>query len=235
MLLTEEIKYDIKIHAKEEAPKECCGFILNNAGVFKANNASKEENKFKIPPEDFLSASKIGDILAIYHSHPKSEKAKFSEYDKFNSVLHDYIYVLYALKDNSFSIFNPSLSSFNRYVGNSFKIGESDCYSLMRDFYKNELNIILNNYHRDDKWQSYLGKLFDGKFEEEGFIEVDELKTYDCILTKNRKNINSNHIMIYLGNNLILHQPPKAYSRIEEYTEKHKKITNKIIRHHELN
>ncbi len=235
MILTEEIKNDIKIHAKEEEPRECCGFIVEKMGAYKAKNISQEKGKFKINPEDFLSASKLGEILAVYHSHLKEDESRFSEYDKFNSILHDYIYILYSLRDNSFSRFDPSLSNFNQYIGKTFKIGESDCYTLMRSFYQKELNISLNDYHRDGQWQTYLDRLFDSNFEREGFIEVTSLKKYDCILTKSRKNINSNHIIIYLGNDLILHQPPNSYSRIEEYTEKHKKITNKIIRHHELN
>lgn len=235
MLLTEQVKCDIKSHAKQEAPRECCGFILNEQRIYKAKNISTEIGKFSVNPEDFLSASKLGDILAVYHSHPKEEESRFSEYDKFNSVLHNYIYILYSLRDNSFSRFDPSASNFNEYIGKTFKIGESDCYTLMRDFYKNELGISLNNYHRDTNWQSYLDKLFDSNFEKEGFIEVSDLRQYDCILTKSRKNINSNHIAIYLGGGLILHQPPNSYSRIEEYTDKHKKITNKIIRHYEVN
>jgi len=235
MTLTEQIKNEIKSHAKLERPRECCGFIIDEVKVYKAKNiAHDNENKFKISPEDYVAASSLGEITAIYHSHPNTE-AKFSEYDKFNSINHKITYILYTLKDNSFTQFDPSLSDFNDYIGRSFKIGLSDCYTLMRDFYKNELNINLNNYKRDENWKSYLTELFDKKFINEGFQEVTGLQKYDCILTKDRHKGPSCHIAVYLGGGLMLHQPPNSYSKIEEYSDRHKKITNKIIRHNELN
>ena len=105
----------------------------------------------------------------------------------------------------------------------------------MRDFYKAELNINLNNYKRDQDWKTYLSELFDKHFKTEGFEEVSQLQKYDCILFKSRKNGPSSHIAVYLGDGLMLHQPQKSFSRIEEYSERHKKLTKKIIRHNELN
>lgn len=235
MTLSQDIKSFIKLHAKNEAPEECCGFILNDSTACKANNSSQNKSqRFSISAEDYLQAARLGKITAIYHSHPSTE-ATFSEYDKFNSINHNLIYVLYSLKDNSFSQFDPSLSSFNEYVGRNFDIGKTDCFGLMRDFYKAELNINLNNYKRDQDWKTYLSELFDKRFKTEGFEEVSQLQKYDCILFKSKKNGPSSHIAVYLGDGLMLHQPQKSFSRIEEYSERHKKLTNKIIRHNELN
>jgi len=235
VILNKNIKSEIKSHARSEAPKECCGFIIDDFGVYKVKNSSSQKDKrFKISAQDYVAATRLGKICAVYHSHPTTE-AKFSEYDKFNSTNHKITYILFALKDNSFTQFDPSLSEFNEYIGRSFKIGETDCFALIKDFYEKELNINLNNYHRDENWKSYLNELFDKNFIEEGFEEVGDLQKYDCILTKSRINGPSSHIAIYLGAGLMLHQPQGSYSRVEEYSNRHKKITNKIIRHNELN
>ena len=235
MILGPEIKSEIKLHARAEAPKECCGFIIDNVSVRKARNTSQtKESKFKISTEDYIAASNLGEITAVYHSHPTTE-ARFSEYDKFNSINHNITYILYALKDNSFTQFDPSLSEFNDYIGRSFKIGETDCFALVKDFYEKELNINLNNYHRDENWKSHLEELYDKFIEMEAFREVESLQKYDCILTKNRTSGHSCHIAVYLGGGLMLHQPQGSYSRVEEYSDRHKKVTNKIIRHNELN
>ena len=135
------------------------------------------------------------------------------------------------MKDNSFSQFDPSLTAFNKYIGRKFKIGKTDCFALCRDFYKFELNIEVNAPTYDETWRSYLEDLFDKYFERAGFYEVNELQKYDCILFNRRRGEPSNHMALYLGDGLILHQPEKSYSRMEEYTSTHKKLTNHIVRH----
>jgi len=228
--LSTHIKTEIIQHARGEAPKECCGFIMSDGSVYRANNASANKNKFKIAAQDYALAARDSNIEAVYHSHPSTEP-RFSEFDKFNSISHNFVYVLYSMRDNSFTQFDPSLAEFNKYIGRKFEIGKTDCYSLIKDFYKFELDIQLNEYHRDQAFHSYLGDLFDKHFEREGFLKVDELQKYDCILLRKNEREPSNHIVLYLDNNLILHQPGKSYSRMEEYTSTHRKLTNYIIRH----
>jgi proteasome lid subunit RPN8/RPN11 len=230
MTLNSKIKNEIKKHARAEAPRECCGFILDNNKIYQAQNSSTNNKRFKISAQEYLLASSLGSIKAVYHSHPSTE-AKFSEFDKFNSLGHGVIYVLFSMKDNSFTQFDPSLTDFNKYIGRKFKIGKTDCFALCRDFYESELNIKIVAPPYDKNFRSYLEELFDKHFQEQGFYEVAEPQKYDCILFNRRKGEPSSHIGIYLGGGLMLHQPEKSYSRVEEYTSTHKKLTNRIIRH----
>ena len=177
----------------------------------RARNVSEDNERFKISAQDYLQASELGDIKAIYHSHP-STKPSFSEFDKFNSISHNLIYVLYSMKDNSFTQFDPSLTEFNKYIGREFKIGKTDCYSLIKDFYESELNIQLSEYHRDKDFRSNLEDLFDKHFGKEGFYKADELQKYDCILFGRGKDSLSNHIALYLGGNLMLQKRIKHKS-----------------------
>lgn len=232
MRLNNKIKLAIKQHAKDEAPKECCGFILENGETYKARNVSNDENKFSIAIEDYVSADNLGEINAVYHSHPE-QGLSFSEYDKFNSISHGIIYVLYSMRDNSFTQFDPSLAAFNKYIGREFKIGKTDCWALVRDFYESELNIKFRDYYRDEKYKPRLKEYFDSGMKTLGFYFVDELQKYDCILFGRKKDPAPYHIGLYLGDDLILHQPEKSYSRVEEYTNKHKRLTDCIIRHKE--
>ena len=203
---------------------------MSNETVYAAKNISNNDNRFTIAPEEYVAAAAQGDIKAVYHSHPVTDPI-FSEFDKFNSISHNLKYVLYSLRDNSFSQFDPNLSTFNQYIGRTFEIGSTDCFALVRDFYKQELNIILNNYKRDENWKSNLGDLFDKHFKSEGFYEAKSPNKYDCILIRLKKDSPSAHIALYVGDNLILHQPEKSFSRIEEYSHKYKKLTSHIIRH----
>lgn len=233
MILNSSIKKKIRAHAVEEKPRECCGLIISTdegLSTYKTKNSSLLPNFFKVDPHDYLSATRLGKIVAVYHSHTDDNET-FSEFDKFNSVSHGLTYILYSLKNNALTQFSPEYSRFNAYVGRKFKIGKTDCFSLVKDFYWNELGVGLKEYHRDKDWRSYLAELFDKAYKDDGFSEVDEYKKYDCILFASRKNKPSSHIAIYLGDELILHQPFRNYSRIETLTSRHEQFFTKIIRH----
>lgn len=233
--LSKHTKHQIRQHARAEAPKECCGFVLRSGEAYKATNTASEDGRFRISAEDYVSADNLSSIEAVYHSHLEKDEPTFSEFDKFNSVSHNIIYILFSMRDNSFTQFDPSLSGFNKYIGRKWKIGKTDCFTLIKDFYKNELNINLSEYHRDENYLSYLEELFDKHYEKEGFKKTDGLRKYDCILFRKKEGLPSNHIAVYLGNGLILHQPSKSFSRVEDYTKRHRLMTNYIIRHDKAN
>jgi proteasome lid subunit RPN8/RPN11 len=233
LILSSHIKKQIKAEYVKERPKECCGLIVSNKGVLTcvpAKNDSLEKDFFRVNPRDYLQASNLGEIVAVYHSHTNGNQ-NFSEFDKFNSISHNITYVMYCPENNTLLQFSPSYSEFNTYVGRKFEIGESDCYSLVRSFYEAELKISLGHYYRDQNWRSYLSDLFEKHFEDEGFYEVSSLNKYDCMLFSNSKNKPCSHISLYLGNGMILHQPEKSYSRIESLTGRHLQLIKKVIRH----
>jgi len=233
MIIGSTIKKKIKEHAKQEHPRECCGLIVDKDGELicvKSQNASFEKNMFRVNPRDYLAASNLGEIVAVYHSHVNG-KESFSEFDKFNSINHDLTYVVFNTQTNSLAQFSPRHSEFHKYIGREFEIKNKDCWSLVRDFYKTELSISLINPHRDKNWRSYLGALFDKQIWAEGFYEVNDIKKYDCLLFNKGGSKPSSHIAICLGEDLILHQPSRGYSRIESLTDRHEKLINKIIRH----
>tara|TARA_R100001015_G_C4632620_1_gene196403 strand:+ start:1412 stop:2131 length:720 start_codon:yes stop_codon:yes gene_type:complete len=233
LILDNDIKKQIKAEHLKEFPKECCGLIVSNKGVLSCvptKNDSLEKDFFRVNPRDYLKASNLGEIVAVYHSHTNGNQ-NFSEFDKFNSINHNITYVMYCPENNTLLQFSPSYSEFNTYVGRKFEIGESDCYSLVRSFYEAELKISLGHYYRDQNWRSYLSDLFEKHFEDEGFYEVSSLNKYDCVLFSNGKNKPCSHISLYLGNGMILHQPEKSYSRIESLTGRHLQLIKKVIRH----
>jgi len=63
-------------------------------------------------------------------------------------------------------------------------------------------------------------------------VQDGTLKKYDCILFKFLKN--TEHIAVYLGDDLILHQPRGKESLIEKYSSPLKRRKSYIIRHKSL-
>ena len=154
MKLTKEIKEKALAHAKEEYPKEAVGLVHVIKGknrYFKCQNlAETPDEHFILNPKDYLEAEKKGEIIAVVHSHPKTNPAP-SPADK----------VACEASGLPWFIVNPNTETWGEYkpegwelpyVGREFSHGIVDCYSLVRDFYKREFKLQLNDYNRRDQW-----------------------------------------------------------------------------------
>ncbi len=82
MRITRELYDQIIIHAREEAPNECCGMVGTSDGravaVYRAVNAEASPLRFRIDPDEQLALhNRIDDagqeLGAIYHSHTRTE------------------------------------------------------------------------------------------------------------------------------------------------------------------
>ena len=78
-------------HAREAVPAECCGLVGGRAGEASSvyplrNAASHPETTYEAAPDDLFAAQRRmrergESLLAIYHSHPRSEEPAPSERD----------------------------------------------------------------------------------------------------------------------------------------------------------
>ena len=88
MLTDDYIESEIRKHADNDLENESCGFVVFSTEdkvniVFPCQNQSRHKDKhFSINPRDYIRASKLGEIIAVYHSHPDQVVGKFSEFDK---------------------------------------------------------------------------------------------------------------------------------------------------------
>ena len=112
--MNENIKQTIREHALEELPYECCGLLVDDikgdTQVFKCHNSSRSNRKehFLISPEEYLVATTIGKVSAMYHSHPITyEKARFSKFDEQMSQSHNIKSILYDITSNTFLEHKP--------------------------------------------------------------------------------------------------------------------------------
>ena len=75
---------EIYTHASKEAPRECCGLVVqdgNNEKYIPLENISENERDFKIDPKTFVKYQLISKIKYVVHSHYDS-KCEPSEHDK---------------------------------------------------------------------------------------------------------------------------------------------------------
>jgi proteasome lid subunit RPN8/RPN11 len=225
---------DIYVHAANVAPEECCGVVIeeNSELVYiPCENIYHSYTKFLINPKDYANAEDRGTVKYIVHSHTQVtaeptvhdlvsiEKTKLpwiivNPYLNTKTITYQSGFIL-PLKDREFSH------------------GIVDCYTLIKDYYKQVLNIGLPEYDRPDLWWHEDLNLYDDRYTEARFVEVKDLREHDVLLMRVASNKN-NHGAVYIGNNKILHHPMDRKSKEDIYGGWWQKITSKIIRHRDL-
>lgn len=126
-----------------------------------------------------------------------------------------------------------SSDKFLKYTGRPFRFGITDCYTIVRDFYKNEFGITLRNYARYDKfWEDE--SLYLKFFKNEDFVLVDdELQFGDVILVALGARV-ACHAAVYLGNGKILHHVQNRLSTIDNYRGLWKNMTVAVVRNRKV-
>ncbi len=219
-MITAQIKHQIKQLA-HQTNNEICG-ILSNNNLFPCKNISNNPaHHFVLSPTDYLKVSYKEKIDGIYHSHPQNPE--FSELDKINLYNQKLKGIMYCKDDDSFHYFLPE-SYNNKYVGREFKIGVNDCLTLVSDYYKNELNIILPKIEREDDWYkknpNLLNESLPPNFKK---ISLEKAEKGNVIVFDMLQNGMPHHFGVYLGNDILLHHPRHKLSTIEVITNERKK------------
>lgn len=122
-------------------------------------------------------------------------------------------------------------------LNKEFDYGKVDCYSLARDFYRDNFGIDLKNYaHPTNFWDEGIN-LFMDNFYSEGFRVVDEhpsdWRPADAILMAIGSSI-ANHCAVLLPGGKILHHMPNRLSRVEDYRGLYRNTTVAVLRHKDV-
>jgi proteasome lid subunit RPN8/RPN11 len=238
-MVSDEIKAKIKEHALKENPEECCGLLVLNRKnileVFPCRNAAQDkENEFVVCQMDYLKASMNGKVAGIYHSHCIQDNS-FSELDKQISSNLKLKNIVYILKRDSFEEYSPE-NYYNKYINKNFVINQSDCLSIVENYYNEEFGIKIFHYERGVDWDKNYADFVKNKLTEfcdsenfdkffENFIKIEGIenaKKHDIIVFKYLDNYPS-HFGIYLEQGYILHQPRNKKSVIEKLTDAEKR------------
>jgi len=79
--IVQRVLDDVLAHAREDAPRECCGMLLGTADRIldshRARNLAAGITRFQIDPRDHVKALRAArsrhlDVIGFYHSHPRS-------------------------------------------------------------------------------------------------------------------------------------------------------------------
>lgn len=218
-------------HAKRQFPSEACGFLIEHDGVeeFVAcrNSSEKEKDNFEINARDYFETVRKGKIIAVCHSHTDND-CRASNNDISACLRIGLPWFVVSLPDVHWSRVLPTTPV--PYVGREFKFGVFDCYTLIRDWYIQEMNILLPHVTWEGDWWEAGRSLYVENFRHFGFIEVESLEKGDSVmLAMDRKT--TSHAAIYLGDGIILHHLEGRLSTREEYSGFYQKLTTHRVRY----
>jgi len=113
-VLPRKLLEEIVAHARESAPRECCGLLFGDGEVVDRlvrgrNVHQTPETRYEIDPAQLREAIASNDdtdrfLVGIYHSHPRTEP-KPSEFDIANARWPQQVYVLTSLRSEPPEVF----------------------------------------------------------------------------------------------------------------------------------
>ncbi len=228
-------KQDALVHAKEQDPKESCGLLIDIKGkekYYPCKNLSNWANQcFIIDPVDYAKAEEIGKILAVIHSHPITQPIA-SQADMISCEDSKLPWHIVNPKTEQWGYYEPSGYK-PSLIGRHWVWGVTDCWALVRDWYKEEKNIILRDWERPITPEEFIANpMFEKCAWRTGFRQLrpeEKLQNGDLlfmsIMTKGL-----NHVAIFLDGD-VLHHLADRISCKEPYNEWLLKCTGMRLRY----
>ena len=222
-------------HAKNQDPKEAVGLLLNVKGKQRyypcQNLAITNHQEFILNPEDYVKADNLGEIIGIFHSHPVTPPTP-SQADRISCEHSNLPWYIVNPKTEQWAELKPEGYK-AELCGRPWVWGITDCWSLVRDWYKEEKNIQLIDFERSMTPQEFLeNPLFEKYAKETGFRELanDEALKKGDVLLMSIMHPTLNHVAIFLGD-MGLHHLADRLSCKEPYSEWLLKCTGKRYRY----
>jgi cell wall-associated NlpC family hydrolase len=119
-------------------------------------------------------------------------------------------------------------------IGRQWVWGVSDCWTLVRDWYKEELGLDLPDWNRPPSMMDFhQAPWFEKYCSEAGFVDLGlSAPEYgDAILMQLDGSPGLNHVGVYLGDQLFLHHLRGRLSSRDLWGGYYQKSTGLIVRH----
>ena len=207
-LMTEEAVAALREHARRAYPQECVGAVLDDGSYQPLENASSSpEVTAHLSSEALLGLLQSGRLRALCHSHPDGPDAPSAQ-DMRSQWEMSMPFVIVSTNGEAtlppFAWGDTLVEA--PLLGRPFRHGVTDCYALIRSYYRQERGVVLGDYPRDWEWWNGEANLYEDNFSREGFLPTDPagIREGDVWLAAVRSKV-ANHAGVYLGEGLALH------------------------------
>lgn len=222
-------------HAATEAPREACGLVVVVKGrkrYWPCKNISTEDDFFILDPLDYAAAEDAGTILSVVHSHPSSPAVP-SEADKMACEQFGLPWNIVSLLHGNWCHIQPCGYE-APLVGREWVWGVSDCWTLVRDYYRREMGVKLRDWQRPESSEAFRQlPLFERCFGETGFVDTGSKEPVkgDAMLMSLNGSPGLNHVAVYIGEGKMLHQLQNRLSSRDYWDGYWQKVTGRIVRY----
>lgn len=219
MTLTDAVRQAAIEHSEAEYPREACGLVIIQRGrqvYVPCRNLALDQDQFIIDPEDYAAADQRGEVIAVVHSHPNLPPIP-SQADRVACEASGLAWHIFSPHTGEWGALYPTGYT-APLVGREWAFGTLDCYSIIRDWYRQERCTELPDFHRVDGFWRRGENLYMDNFRHAGFYEipVNDLQAGDVILMTNGSPMPT-HGAVYLGDGMILHHVQNRLSSREIY------------------
>lgn len=218
-------------HAHAEIPREACGLVVIYKGrplYFACRNLAVGTDQFVLSPDDYEDADRMGEIVAVVHSHPYVSPEP-SQADLVSCELTGLEWHIVNVPTGAWHSFKPT-GYIAPLVGRVFSHGVLDCYSIIRDWYAQERGIELQQFERHDGWWEAGQNLYVDNFAQAGWERCEDLHEGAMLLMQIGSSV-PNHAAIFIGDNMILHHVQNRLSSRDVYGGYWRKVTTHILRY----
>lgn len=235
------VKKKIIEQCEQNPLEEICGIIFVQNGVadlFSCKNLAADPSlDFEISTDDYMECLKRGRPIAIYHSHPANLPQAFSTGDGGDIegaeelCLPSYLYCLGTKEWLEYIPQSYHESIFDR----EFVWGFDDCFGAARNYFRENFQIYIKDYDRDETFSSTDSNIILENFEKEGFVMQPPgcLMKHDVILFDSFRAY-PQHFGIFQGNSRFFHHPLNCLSRIDMLDGRWQKRIRHILRYHKF-
>ena len=222
-------------HAKDQDPKESCGLLIEIKGkekYYPCKNLSNWSNQcFIIDPIDYAKAEDTGKILAVIHSHPTTQPIA-SQADMISCEDTNLPWHIVNPKTEQWGYYEPSGYK-PPLIGRHWVWGVTDCWALVRDWYKETKGIILRDWERPITPEEFIADpMFERCAWRTGFRQLrpeEKLQNGD-LLFMSIMATGLNHVAIFIDGD-VLHHLADRISCKEPYNEWLLKCTGMRLRY----
>lgn len=203
------MKEAMKALAIEKYPHEACAFLVGGHLLEVPNIAETPEHEFLVDGKTLLEIEEEhGKVDGFFHSHPGGPDCPSRCDMEAQEALEIPFWICSTDGEDATEPFSFGGPDVLDYVGRPFRHGVTDCYALVRDFYRQELGIHLPSFPRDWAWWLKGGNLYEEHFPNNGFRRIgpEEARYGDLILFMVGTGVKvTNHGAVLLERGLMLH------------------------------